>query len=78
MAGGWQRPYGTQASSLRFYSYLHANSSLQITSAVDAGIKIRPNEADLREIGPDFERRWKEYFADAQDKPVMWLGPFTA
>jgi alcohol oxidase len=46
-------------------------------SAIDAGIKIRPNEEDLKEIGPAFTTRWNSYFADAPDKPVMWIGPFA-
>lgn len=43
-------------------------------SGVDAGIKIRPNSQDLKEIGPAFDARWKTYFADALDKPVAWIG----
>jgi alcohol oxidase len=51
--------------------------SISISSGVDAGIKIRPNEEDLKEIGPEFEATWKSYFADAPDKPVLWLGPLA-
>ncbi|KAF9466617.1 GMC oxidoreductase-domain-containing protein [Collybia nuda] len=47
-------------------------------NALDAGIKIRPNEEDLKEIGPEFRKRWEQYFAAAPDKPVMWFGPFSA
>lgn len=63
-------------AAFRFSHYYALTSSL--TSAVDAGIKIRPDEEDLKEIGPEFEKRWKEHFANAPDKPVMWFGPFTA
>jgi alcohol oxidase len=45
-----------------------------ICSGIDAGIKIRPNKEDLQEIGPAFEVRWNTYFANAPDKPVMWIG----
>jgi alcohol oxidase len=43
-------------------------------SGIDAGIKMRPNAEDLQEIGPAFDARWKTYFADAPDKPVVWIG----
>lgn len=43
-------------------------------SALDAGVKIRPTVEELAAIGPEFSNRWAEYFADAPDKPVMWLG----
>lgn len=47
-------------------------------SALDAGIKMRPNAKDLEEIGPIFGKRWQGYFANAPDKPVVWLGPLAA
>lgn len=46
-------------------------------SALDAGVKIRPTEEELKEIGPDFTARWNEYFVNAPDKPVMWMGPVS-
>lgn len=43
-------------------------------SAVDAGIKIRPSGLeDLRELGSEFDSRWREYFVPAPDKPVAVL-----
>ncbi|EMD35142.1 hypothetical protein CERSUDRAFT_139982 [Gelatoporia subvermispora B] len=50
---------------------------LMASNALDAGVKIRPSPAELAVIGPDFAARWKEYFADAPDKPIMWLGPIS-
>ncbi|KAL0579312.1 hypothetical protein V5O48_002710 [Marasmius crinis-equi] len=47
-------------------------------NGVDAGIKIRPNEKDLKELGPAFEKHWKDYFVNAPDKPVMWTGVLSA
>ena len=47
-------------------------------SGIDAGIKIRPSIEDLEEIGPAFRSRWEGYFANALDKPVMWIGPLAA
>ncbi|KAG5350045.1 hypothetical protein C0989_000483 [Termitomyces sp. Mn162] len=48
-----------------------------IHSGLDAGVKLRPNADDLKEIGPHFEPKWKTYFENAPDKPVTWLGPFA-
>ncbi|KAG6830870.1 hypothetical protein H0H92_014235 [Tricholoma furcatifolium] len=47
-------------------------------NALEAGIKLRPNAEDLREIGSAFKSTWKNYFEGAPDKPVMWLGTFAA
>ena len=44
---------------------------------MDSAIKLRPNEQELKELGPDFEQRWKEYFADKPDKPVLFFTPLT-
>jgi hypothetical protein len=49
-----------------------------VRSGIDAGIKMRPNAEDLKEIGPMFDARWKSYFADAPDKPVVWINPLAA
>ncbi|EKM51208.1 uncharacterized protein PHACADRAFT_213078 [Phanerochaete carnosa HHB-10118-sp] len=46
-------------------------------NGMDAGIKWRPNEEELKEIGPEFEQRWKEYFADKPDKPVFYFCPLS-
>lgn len=42
-------------------------------SGFDVAIKIRPREDELQEIGVEFESRWKEYFANKPDKPVVWM-----
>jgi hypothetical protein len=55
-------------------SYTTILTIFSICSGYDAGIKIRPNQEDLKEIGPAFEARWNSYFANAPDKPVMWIG----
>jgi alcohol oxidase len=44
-------------------------------SGFDAGIKLRPTATDLKTLGPDFESRWAEYFANSPDKPIVWIGP---
>ncbi|EIN11097.1 alcohol oxidase-like protein [Punctularia strigosozonata HHB-11173 SS5] len=49
---------------------------LMAHNALDAGGKLRPTMAELKEIGPAFEKRWNAYFAtdDHQDKPAYWIG----
>lgn len=42
------------------------------SNAIDAGFKIRPNEAELKEMGPEFNALWDTYFKDKPDKPVMF------
>ena len=49
-----------------------------LISGFDAGIKLRPNENELRELGPEFQTRWEKYFASAPDKPVVWIAPVAA
>lgn len=44
------------------------------TNAIDAGMKARPNAAELAEMGPAFQKRYAEYFAEKEDKPVMFGG----
>lgn len=45
------------------------------TNGIDAGVKIRPTESELKQIAswptPHFTEGWKSYFKDKPDKPVM-------
>lgn len=43
-------------------------------SAIDSGIKLRPSEEELKVIGPAFTEQWQRVFANAPDKPVLWMG----
>ena len=49
----------------------------RLSSAFDAGIRIRPNVEDLKTM-PEFEERWKTYFANSPDKPIMILGSYAS
>ena len=60
-----------------FPSEIRGQWSDEYDSALDAGVKIRPTEAERKEIGPAFNKRWNEYFANAPDKPVIWIGPVS-
>ncbi|KAJ7697543.1 GMC oxidoreductase-domain-containing protein [Mycena metata] len=42
------------------------------SNAIDAGFKIRPTEAELKEMGPEFNELWDTYFKEKADKPVMF------
>ncbi|KAL7269090.1 Alternative oxidase, mitochondrial precursor [Rhizina undulata] len=41
------------------------------TNGIDAGVKIRPTEQELKEMGPEFRHGWDTYFKNKPDKPVM-------
>ncbi|KAL0579314.1 hypothetical protein V5O48_002712 [Marasmius crinis-equi] len=47
-------------------------------NGVDVGIKMRPNEKDLKELGSAFKKQWENFFMRASDKPVMWAGILNA
>ncbi|KAI5836369.1 alcohol oxidase-like protein [Schizophyllum commune Tattone D] len=47
-------------------------------NGIDAGIKMRPTPAELKAMGKPFEERWKTYFENAPDKPVIWIGAVAA
>lgn len=45
------------------------------TNGIDAGVKVRPDEAELRAMDkwpcPEFRSGWDSYFKNKPDKPVM-------
>jgi len=43
-------------------------------NSIDAGIKWRPTLSEVAELGPEFQEYWESYFANAPDKPVLWIG----
>ena len=59
-------------SSSHFLLIGHGNSGLS------AGIKWRPEPSELPEFGPEFKELWDAYFANAPDKPVVWMGITSA
>ncbi|KAF8186595.1 GMC oxidoreductase-domain-containing protein [Mycena galopus ATCC 62051] len=56
--------------------WLTTGKGLMASNGVDAGIRIRPNTEDLKELGPAFEKRWDEFFSKAPDKLIAWIGPY--
>ena len=63
-------------SIVHFFSKVFADISSQ-NSGCDAGIKMRPTNEELSSMSPEFDHRWSTYFANAPDKPVMLVLPFT-
>ncbi|KAI0267246.1 GMC oxidoreductase-domain-containing protein, partial [Russula aff. rugulosa BPL654] len=47
-------------------------------NGLSAGIKWRPGPSELPEFGPEFKKLWDAYFANAPDKPVLWMGVMSA
>lgn len=54
--------------------WININLKLIPCSGIDAGIKLRPTKEELEKIGPAFNRKWDEFYANAPDKPVIWTG----
>ncbi|KAJ7201748.1 hypothetical protein C8J57DRAFT_1624531 [Mycena rebaudengoi] len=42
------------------------------SNAIDAGFKIRPTEAELKEMGPEFNQLWDTYFKDKVCRLAMF------
>ncbi|KAK0500276.1 GMC oxidoreductase-domain-containing protein [Armillaria luteobubalina] len=66
------------ASSVHAEQWQKDGTGLMASNGIDAGIKMRPTERDLKVLGPTFTKQWNEFFLDAPDKPVMWIGPISA
>ncbi|KAH8102677.1 alcohol oxidase [Cristinia sonorae] len=54
--------------------WLKDGSGMLGSNGIDAGIKYRPTEAQVKTIGPAFQTRWKEFYADHPDRSVMTMG----
>jgi alcohol oxidase len=64
----------TDTEGLRQFS----SSDSLARNFVDTGIKLRPTEEEVRSMSPEFQKVWEDYFADKTDKPVMYIGMFSA
>uniref|UniRef100_A0A0W0FAC3 Alcohol oxidase-like protein n=1 Tax=Moniliophthora roreri TaxID=221103 RepID=A0A0W0FAC3_MONRR len=65
---------GDEAEVNNWLAVWSEGKGLLAHNGLDAGIKMRPTAEDLKELGPEFEHRWKSYFENAPDKPVIWVG----
>ncbi|TCD71566.1 hypothetical protein EIP91_007313 [Steccherinum ochraceum] len=52
-------------------------TGLLASNGLDAGIKLRPSETELKEIGPAFASRWSDFYVPAPDKPAIFFGPLA-
>lgn len=59
--------------SLSFRTVSYNEKFTYFFSGVDGAIKLRPRENELHELGPDFELRWRNFFANKPDKPIVWM-----
>ena len=46
------------------------------SNGFDWGYKVRPTPQEIRDMGPIFEKYWKEVGADKPDKPLYSYGTF--
>ncbi|KAJ7482497.1 hypothetical protein FB451DRAFT_1393840 [Mycena latifolia] len=56
--------------------WLATGRGLMASNGIEARIRIRPNAKDLEELGPAFQKRWEEFFSEAFDKPIAWIGTY--
>ncbi|KAI0644557.1 alcohol oxidase-like protein [Trametes meyenii] len=54
--------------------WLKDGTGMMASNGVDAGCKYRPNPEELKNIGPDFAKRWESFFVPSPDKAIVSLG----
>ncbi|KAF9036216.1 GMC oxidoreductase-domain-containing protein [Panaeolus papilionaceus] len=71
--------YGTE-KQLEDHVQLWSQSGqgLMAHNGIDAGIKIRPNSQDLEELSPEMQMRWRDFYANSPDRPLLLMGPMAA
>ncbi|KAI0337230.1 alcohol oxidase [Trametopsis cervina] len=47
---------------------------LMASNGADTAIKLRFTSEELKKIGPAFEKKWYEYYADKPDSPALFMG----
>jgi alcohol oxidase len=38
---------------------------------------MRPTDAEVAELGPDFTDRWNNFYKNKPDKPLFWLAALS-
>ncbi|PPR03908.1 hypothetical protein CVT24_008100 [Panaeolus cyanescens] len=67
--------YGTEEQFEHYERvWTKTGQGLMAHNSVDAGAKLRPNAQDLQEMSPEMDERWKNYYANAPDRPLLILG----
>ncbi|KAI0703058.1 alcohol oxidase-like protein [Cytidiella melzeri] len=54
-----------------------SGTGLMASNALDAGVKLRFTQEELKIIGPVFTEKWESYYASRKDSPAMWIGPVS-
>ncbi|WPG97842.1 alcohol oxidase [Acrodontium crateriforme] len=57
-----------------FGETIAANEPVLGWNAIDVAAKIRPTDAEVAELGPEFQKRWDEDFKDRPTRPLMLTG----
>lgn len=78
MVTKWTGTYGTQVGPFPYICVSYYNNITHRISGIDAGIKIRPNSQDLEELSPEMQMRWRDFYANSPDRPLLLMGPMAA
>lgn len=62
---------GLLAGRLNLAELIPKNDPLLSWNGVDVQCKLRPNDADVASLGPDFQTAWDKAYKDFPDKPMM-------
>ncbi|TCD62090.1 hypothetical protein EIP91_007490 [Steccherinum ochraceum] len=57
--------------------WVQKGTGLMASNGLDSGLKLRPLEHELKDIGPDFASRWADFYANSPDKPALYFGPLA-
>ncbi|KAL4253793.1 GMC oxidoreductase family protein [Abortiporus biennis] len=57
--------------------WLKNGTGMLANNGLNAGIKMRPSEEELKAIGPIFQKRWQKHYATNPDKPLSFIGPIA-
>ncbi|KAF9478334.1 alcohol oxidase [Pholiota conissans] len=58
--------------------WLKTGKGLLSNNGVDGGIKLRPTAEELKTLSPGYDHRWKSYYANKPDKPVILVATMAA
>ncbi|SJL09655.1 related to alcohol oxidase [Armillaria ostoyae] len=70
--------HGDPATEVYAEQWNKDGTGLMAANGLDAGGKLRPSQKDLEILGPTFTKRWNDFFVNAPDKPVLWVGTLSA
>lgn len=62
---------GLLAGRLNLAELIPKNDPILSWNGVDVQCKLRPNDADIASLGPEFQAAWDKSYKDFPDKPMM-------